>query len=130
MAATPTIDDLVNAFLTLYYQRFDQDKESRSLLYQLYDETANMKYEGQSYPTRQAIADKYKGLPFQACQHKITSYDHFLLGDTVLICVFGQLLADQDAPFSFAETFITKFSQENNSLMIFLHNFRLILHSM
>ena len=26
----------------------------------------------------------------------------------VLICVFGELLADQDAPFSFTETFITK----------------------
>ncbi|KAI6657507.1 nuclear transport factor 2-like [Oopsacas minuta] len=121
--------ELVAAFLTAYYQRFDQDVETRTTLYQLYDETALLKYEGQDITTRQGIADKYKSLPFQSCQHKITSYDHFLLGDTVLICVFGQLLADQDAPFSFAETFITKFSPENSSLMIFLHNFRLILHS-
>ena len=129
MAATPSIEDLVNAFLTLYYARFDQDIASRATLYQLYDETAVLKYEGQDYNTRQAIADKYKNLPFQSSQHIITAYDHFLLGDTILICLFGQVLADQDSPFSFSETFITKYSQENNSLMIFLHNFRLILHS-
>ena len=130
MAATPSIEDLVKAFLCLYYQQFDQDVETRASLYQLYSDGAVLKYEGQDYTTRQAILDKYKSLPFQGCQHKITKYDHFVLGDSVLICVFGQLEADQDNTFSFAETFLTNYSQELKSLIIFLHNFRLILHSM
>eukprot|EP00800_Vazella_pourtalesii_P016984 TRINITY_DN5043_c0_g1_i1.p1 TRINITY_DN5043_c0_g1~~TRINITY_DN5043_c0_g1_i1.p1 ORF type:complete len:123 (-),score=7.05 TRINITY_DN5043_c0_g1_i1:63-431(-) len=121
---TQDAEGAVQAFLLNYYQHFDTSPETRSSLFQLYDETAVLRYEGQDLTTKQAIAEKYQGLPFQVCQHKVSKFDFFPLGDDkLLICVFGELLADQDAPFSFTETFITK------GPFIFRHNFRLVLHS-
>ena len=121
---TQDVEGAVQAFLLNYYQRYDASPETRCSLFQLYEETAILRYEGQDITTRQAIAEKYQSLPFQVCQHKVSKVDTFPIDDDkLMICVFGELIADQDAPFSFAETFVTK------GQFIFRHNFRLVLHS-
>ena len=119
------VEAAVRDFLTNYYFHYDASSEKRSELYKFYDETAILRYEGQDLATRQAISDKYKSLPFQVCEHKVSKFDLFQLDDDkLLICVFGELKVDQDEfPFSFTETFVTK------GQFIFRHNFRLVLHS-
>ena len=129
MAAAPNTEQIVQQFLTLFYQLYDKDAESRGNLYQLYDESALLKYEGHDITTRASIAEKYRSLPFQVVQHEVSTFDHFLIGDAILISVLGQLKADQDTVFSFSETFLIKYFQETNSPQIYVHNFRLNLHS-
>ena len=80
----------MQAFTDHYYPTFDQN---RSALAGLYSDQSVMTFEGQKSQGAQAIVTKLTGLPFQRCQHKITSLDsHAVPSGGVLVFVTGQLL--------------------------------------
>ena len=81
---------LPQAFTDHYYPTFDTN---RAALSSLYSEQSALVFEGLKSQGTQAIMAKLTGLPFQRCQHKITSTDaHAVPGGGVLVFVTGQLL--------------------------------------
>lgn len=78
------------AFTDHYYPTFDQN---RGALSSLYSDQSVLCFEGVKSQGVQAIIAKLTSLPFQRCQHKITSLDsHAVPSGGVLVFVTGQLL--------------------------------------
>ncbi len=86
---------LSQAFTDHYYQAFDQN---RGALSSLYSDQSVLCFEGHKSHGSQAIISKLTTLPFQRCQHKITSLDsHAVPSAGVLVFVTGQLLVSMTA---------------------------------
>lgn len=82
--------DHAQAFTDHYYPTFDQN---RGALASLYSDQSVLCFEGQKVQGTQAIVAKLTSLPFQRCQHKVTSLDsHAVPSGGVLVFVTGQLL--------------------------------------
>lgn len=78
------------AFTDHYYPTFDQNRQA---LAGLYSDQSVLCFEGQKVQGTQAIVSKLTSLPFQRCQHKVTSLDsHAVPSGGVLVFVTGQLL--------------------------------------
>ncbi|XP_030533308.1 nuclear transport factor 2B isoform X3 [Rhodamnia argentea] len=60
------------AFVDHYYHLFDKDRASLSSLYQ---PTSMLTFEGQRVVGAHAIAEKLSQLPFDQCQHLISTVD-------------------------------------------------------
>ncbi|KAI3437346.1 NTF2 domain-containing protein [Psidium guajava] len=60
------------AFVDHYYHLFDEDRASLPSLYQ---PTSMLTFEGQRVVGAQAIAEKLSQLPFDQCQHLISTVD-------------------------------------------------------
>jgi hypothetical protein len=90
LSTSPTPFLLSQAFTDHYYQAFDQN---RGALSSLYSDQSVLCFEGHKSHGSQAIISKLTTLPFQRCQHKITSLDsHAVPSAGVLVFVTGQLL--------------------------------------
>ncbi|KAJ4835922.1 Nuclear transport factor 2B [Turnera subulata] len=70
MAMDP--DALAKAFVQHYYTTFDTSREQLAALYQ---EGSMLTFEGQQVLGSQNIVHKLTTLPFQQCQHSITTVD-------------------------------------------------------
>ncbi|KAI3467722.1 hypothetical protein Pfo_024385 [Paulownia fortunei] len=109
-------DAVAKAFVEHYYTTFDTN---RAGLLNLYQDSSMLTFEGQKSQGAQSIAGKLTSLPFQQCQHHITTVDCQPSGPAggMLVFVSGnlQLAGDQHA---------LKFSQASSynfiSLWIFL----------
>ncbi|KAF8031495.1 hypothetical protein BT93_D0648 [Corymbia citriodora subsp. variegata] len=60
------------AFVDTYYHLFDNDRAALSSLYQA---TSMLTFEGQKVVGAQAISEKLMQLPFDKCQHHISTID-------------------------------------------------------
>lgn len=65
-------DDVSKAFVEHYYTTFDSN---RAALANLYQEGSMLTFEGQKIQGAQNIVAKLTSLPFQQCQHGITTVD-------------------------------------------------------
>lgn len=65
-------DAVAKAFVEHYYSAFDSD---RSGLGNLYQDASMLTFEGQKIQGSQNIVAKLTSLPFQQCQHSITTVD-------------------------------------------------------
>lgn len=87
---TPVRFDYAQAFTDHYYPTFDQN---RGALASLYSDQSVLCFEGQKVQGTQAIVAKLTSLPFQRCQHTVTSLDsHAVPSGGVLVFVTGQLM--------------------------------------
>ncbi|KAL0421575.1 UNVERIFIED_CONTAM: Nuclear transport factor 2B [Sesamum latifolium] len=98
-------DAVAKAFVEHYYTTFDTN---RAGLANLYQDTSMLTFEGQKFQGTQSITGKLTSLPFQQCQHGITTVDCQPSGPAggMLVFVSGnlQLAGEQHA---------LKFSQAN-----------------
>ncbi|KAK3443353.1 hypothetical protein EUGRSUZ_B03507 [Eucalyptus grandis] len=65
-------DAVAKAFVEHYYSTFDAN---RGGLANLYQEGSMLTFEGQKIQGSQSIVSKLTSLPFQQCQHSITTVD-------------------------------------------------------
>lgn len=65
-------DAVAKAFVDHYYSTFDTN---RAGLANLYQDTSMLTFEGQKFLGAQNITAKLTSLPFQQCQHHITTVD-------------------------------------------------------
>ncbi|GFY88120.1 nuclear transport factor 2A [Actinidia rufa] len=65
-------DAVAKAFVEHYYTTFDSN---RAGLANLYQESSMLTFEGQNTQGCQSIVAKLTSLPFQQCQHAITTVD-------------------------------------------------------
>ena len=95
--STPQVRfDQAQAFTDHYYPTFDQN---RGALAPLYSDQSVLCFEGQKVQGTQAIVAKLTSLPFQRCQHKVTSLDsHAVPSAGVLVFVTGQLMVRASQP--------------------------------
>ncbi|KAL9251699.1 Nuclear transport factor 2A-like protein [Drosera capensis] len=91
-------DAVAKAFVEHYYSRFDAN---RSNLGNLYQDSSMLTFEGQKVAGAQNIVAKLTSLPFQQCQHAVTTVDCQPSGAAggVLVFVSGnlQLAGEQHA---------------------------------
>lgn len=91
-------DALAKAFVEHYYRTFDTN---RAGLANLYQEGSMLTFEGSKVQGAQAIVEKLVALPFQQCQHVISTVDCQPSGPAsgVLVFVSGslQLAGEQHA---------------------------------
>ncbi|KAF9607524.1 hypothetical protein IFM89_036886 [Coptis chinensis] len=103
-------DSVAKAFVEHYYSTFDAN---RGGLANLYQETSMLSFEGQKIQGSQNIVAKLISLPFQQCQHSITTVDCQPSGPAggMLVFVSGnlQLAGEQHA---------LKFSQAVSSTVL------------
>ncbi|KAI1717892.1 nuclear transport factor 2 (NTF2) domain-containing protein [Ditylenchus destructor] len=131
MAYNPNFDQIGNAFVQHYYNKFDVgDPALRTAgLEVLYDpENSFLTFEGNQVKGKQAILEKFGSLPFRTIQHAITKTDCQPLADgSIVVVVFGQLKTDEDPINSFSHCFVLK---PNAAGSFFIANeiFRLVLH--
>ncbi|GAB2297725.1 Nuclear transport factor 2B [Dionaea muscipula] len=83
-------DALATAFVQHYYSTFDTN---RSALGNLYKDNSMLTFEGQKLQGAQNIVGKLTSLPFQQCQHGITTVDCQPSGPSggMLVFVSGNL---------------------------------------
>ncbi|CAA2965274.1 nuclear transport factor 2 [Olea europaea subsp. europaea] len=96
-------DALSKAFVEHYYSTFDAN---RAALAGLYQEASMLTFEGQKIQGAQNITDKLAGLPFQQCQHQITTVDCQPSGPAggMIVFVSGNLLlAGEQHPLKFSQ---------------------------
>ncbi|KAI3426816.1 NTF2 domain-containing protein, partial [Psidium guajava] len=102
-------DAVAKAFVEHYYSTFDAN---RAGLANLYQEGSMLTFEGQKIQGSQNIVAKLNSLPFQQCQHSITTVDCQPSGPAggMLVFVSGnlQLAGEQHA---------LKFSQDRQNQM-------------
>ncbi|KAL3151307.1 nuclear transport factor 2 [Trebouxia sp. C0009 RCD-2024] len=101
---TDQSEQIAKAFTDHYYPTFDQN---RGALAGLYSDQSVLCFEGQKVQGTQAIVSKLTSLPFQRCQHKVTSLDsHAVPSGGVLVFVTGQLLTEGESrPMPFSQVF-------------------------
>ncbi|GMP57581.1 hypothetical protein CsSME_00021605 [Camellia sinensis var. sinensis] len=91
-------DAVAKAFVEHYYSTFDAN---RAGLANLYQESSMLTFEGQKIQGSQNIVAKLTSLPFQQCQHSITTVDCQPSGPAggMLVFVSGnlQLAGEQHA---------------------------------
>ncbi|CAA0831594.1 Nuclear transport factor 2 [Striga hermonthica] len=96
---------LSKAFVAHYYTTFDQN---RAGLANLYQETSMLTFEGQKFQGPQQITAKLTGLPFQQCQHHVSTVDcqHSGPAGGMLVFVSGNLqIAGEQHPLKFSQMF-------------------------
>lgn len=104
-------DSVAKAFVEHYYTTFDAN---RAGLANLYQEGSMLTFEGQKIQGSQNIVSKLISLPFQQCQHSITTVDCQPSGPAggMLVFVSGnlQLTGEQHAlKFSQVERLINRY---------------------
>ncbi|PIN20778.1 Nuclear transport factor 2 [Handroanthus impetiginosus] len=98
-------DAVAKAFVEHYYSTFDAN---RAGLVSLYQEGSMLTFEGQKIMGSQNIVAKLTGLPFQQCQHHITTVDCQPSGPAggMLVFVSGNLqLAGEQHALKFSQMF-------------------------
>ncbi|XP_059445824.1 nuclear transport factor 2B-like isoform X1 [Corylus avellana] len=98
-------DQLSRAFVEHYYSAFDANRAGLGILYQ--DESM-LTFEGQKIQGSQNIVAKLTSLPFQQCQHSITTVDCQPSGPAggMLVFVSGNLqLAGEQHALKFSQMF-------------------------
>lgn len=124
----PQYDQIGKAFVTQYYQMFDNPAQ-RLQLSSLYNaEQSLMTFEGVQMQGQAKIMEKITSLTFQKIAHLITAIDCQPMFDGgILINVLGQLKTDDDPPQSFIQMFVLK--PGGDSFFIQHDMFRLVLHN-
>lgn len=102
MATDP--DAVGKAFTDHYYATFDTNRQNLAGLYQ---DQSLLTFEGQKFQGVQQILGKLTTLPFQQCQHRISSLDSQpSTSGGILVFVTGQLLPEGESnPLKFSQTF-------------------------
>ncbi|XP_068326853.1 nuclear transport factor 2B-like [Pyrus communis] len=98
-------DALSKAFVEHYYTLFDAN---RAALANLYQESSMLTFEGQKIQGSQSIVAKLTSLPFQQCQHSITTVDCQPSGPVggMLVFVSGNLqLSGEQHALKFSQMF-------------------------
>ncbi|KAM7484054.1 hypothetical protein LguiA_000063 [Lonicera macranthoides] len=98
-------DSVAKAFVEHYYTTFDAN---RSGLANLYQEASMLTFEGQKIMGSQNIVAKLTSLPFQQCQHSITTVDCQPSGPAggMLVFVSGNLqLSGEQHALKFSQGF-------------------------
>lgn len=98
-------DSVAKAFVEHYYTTFDAN---RTGLANLYQEGSMLTFEGQKIQGSQNIVAKLTSLPFQQCQHSITTVDCQPSGPAggMLVFVSGNLqLAGEQHALKFSQVF-------------------------
>ncbi|XP_022145223.1 nuclear transport factor 2 [Momordica charantia] len=98
-------DAVAKAFVEHYYSTFDAN---RTGLANLYQDNSMLTFEGQKIQGAQNIVAKLTGLPFQQCQHSVTTVDCQPSGPNggVLVFVSGNLqLAGEQHALKFSQMF-------------------------
>ncbi|KAL0408477.1 UNVERIFIED_CONTAM: Nuclear transport factor 2B [Sesamum radiatum] len=96
-------DAVAKAFVEHYYSTFDTN---RAGLANLYQDSSMLSFEGQKIQGSQSITAKLTSLPFQQCQHAITTVDCQPSGPAggMLVFVSGNLqLAGEQHPLKFSQ---------------------------
>ncbi|KAM1723054.1 hypothetical protein ACFX11_021688 [Malus domestica] len=104
-AAAMDPDALSKAFVEHYYTLFDAN---RAALANLYQESSMLTFEGQKIQGSQSIVAKLTSLPFQQCQHSITTVDCQPSGPAggMLVFVSGNLqLSGEQHALKFSQMF-------------------------
>ncbi|KAG6653892.1 hypothetical protein CIPAW_05G108200 [Carya illinoinensis] len=102
-------DQLAKAFVEHYYTTFDANRAGLASLYQ--DESM-LTFEGQKTQGSQNIVAKLNSLPFQQCQHSITTVDCQPSGPAggMLVFVSGNLqLAGEQHALKFSQRYSSSF---------------------
>ncbi|XP_010540411.1 PREDICTED: nuclear transport factor 2 [Tarenaya hassleriana] len=105
MAAQMDPDAVAKAFVEHYYSTFDTN---RGGLANLYQDSSMLTFEGQKIQGVQSIVSKLTSLPFQQCQHHISTVDCQPSGPAsgMLVFVSGNLLlAGEQHPLKFSQMF-------------------------
>ncbi|PIN11494.1 Nuclear transport factor 2 [Handroanthus impetiginosus] len=98
-------DAVAKAFVEHYYSTFDTN---RAALANLYQDSSMLSFEGQKFQGAQSITAKLTSLPFQQCQHQITTVDCQPSGPAsgMLVFVSGNLqLAGEQHAIKFSQMF-------------------------
>lgn len=98
-------DAVARAFVEHYYRTFDT---SRAGLAGLYQDNSMLTFEGAKTQGSAAITAKLTGLPFQQCQHNISTVDCQLsgFGGGMLVFVSGSLqFAGEQHSLKFSQMF-------------------------
>ncbi|KAG0500277.1 hypothetical protein HPP92_000349 [Vanilla planifolia] len=98
-------DAVARAFVEHYYRTFDTDRAGLSGLYQ---DNSMLTFEGATSQGSGAIAAKLTGLPFQQCQHNISTIDFQPSGPGggIIVFVSGSLqLAGEQYSLKFSQMF-------------------------
>ncbi|CAH2049331.1 unnamed protein product [Thlaspi arvense] len=99
---------LAKAFVEHYYTTFDTNRPGLANLYQ---DGSMLTFEGQQFQGAQNIAAKLASLPFQQCQHSITTVDCQPSGPAggMLVFVSGNLqLAGEQHALKFSQVSLFK----------------------
>ncbi|KAB1201268.1 Nuclear transport factor 2 [Morella rubra] len=99
-------DQLSRAFVEHYYTTFDANRAGLASLYQ---EESMLTFEGQKIQGSQNIVAKLTSLPFQQCQHSITTVDCQPSGPVggMLVFVSGNLqLAGEQHALKFSQVWL------------------------
>ncbi|EPS62811.1 hypothetical protein M569_11974, partial [Genlisea aurea] len=98
-------DALAKAFVNHYYSTFDANRAGLASLYQ---DSSMLSFEGQKFLGAHNISAKLNALPFQQCQHNITTVDCQPSGPSggVLVFASGNLqLAGEQHALKFSQMF-------------------------
>ncbi|XP_073037159.1 nuclear transport factor 2B-like [Primulina eburnea] len=98
-------ENLSKAFVEHYYSAFDANRAGLAGLYQ---DASMLTFEGQKFQGAQNIVSKLTSLPFQQCQHQITTVDCQPSGPAggMLVFVSGNLqLAGEQHKLKFSQMF-------------------------
>ncbi|KAK8940354.1 Nuclear transport factor 2 [Platanthera guangdongensis] len=98
-------DAVARAFVEHYYRTFDTN---RAALGGLYQDNSTLSFEGAKTQGVAAISEKLTGLPFQQCQHNISTIDCQPSGPAggVLVFVSGSLqLSGEQHALKFSQMF-------------------------
>ncbi|XP_073037157.1 nuclear transport factor 2B-like [Primulina huaijiensis] len=98
-------ETLSKAFVEHYYTTFDANRAGLAGLYQ---DSSMLTFEGQKFQGAQNIVAKLTSLPFQQCQHQITTVDFQPSGPAggMLVFVSGNLqLAGEQHALKFSQMF-------------------------
>ncbi|MBA0701557.1 hypothetical protein Goari_022600 [Gossypium aridum] len=117
-------DAVAKAFVEHYYTTFDAN---RAGLANLYQDGSMLTFEGQKIQGSQSIVAKLTSLPFQQCQHSITTVDCQPSGaGGMLVFVSGTLqLAGEQHALKFSQVII--FSLTSLFISIFLVFLKVVL---
>ncbi|CAO2842595.1 unnamed protein product [Amaranthus hypochondriacus] len=94
-----------NAFVSHYYNLFDNDRAS---LFSLYQPTSLLSFEGQKFEGVEEIVSKINSLPFDQCRHSISTIDSqpSSINGGIIVFVSGSLqLAEEEHQLRFSQMF-------------------------
>ncbi|XP_073130357.1 nuclear transport factor 2B-like [Henckelia pumila] len=118
-------ETLSKAFVEHYYTAFDANRAGLAGLYQ---DTSMLTFEGQKFQGAQNIVAKLTSLPFQQCQHQITTVDFQPSGPAggMLVFVSGNLqLAGEQHALKFSQMFHLMPTAQGSSFFVLNDIFRL-----
>ncbi|EFJ17164.1 hypothetical protein SELMODRAFT_169222 [Selaginella moellendorffii] len=98
-------NQVAKAFVDHYYSLFDTNRPALAGLYQ---DGSMLTFEGEKIQGAASISAKLNGLPFQQCQHQISTVDFQPsgAGSGMLVFVSGSLkLQGEDHPLKFSQLF-------------------------